>query len=953
MSMLEYGVVHARQPTLTHLRSPHQPLATSSSSSSSLINVAAQPLHIHHSSLPTSVNKFRKLRMRKRSGAGGGMMMVKATSVASSERSAGGGSGEMREVKAVVTIVPNATKIFQEIVSRVKEDIADLLGKSLLLELLSSEVDSESGLEKPKISAYAHKTLKNADNHIIYEAEFLVPEDFGTVGAILVENEHHKEMFLKDIQVIGLDDGAPTFHSSCGSWVHSKFDNPIKRIFFNNKPLDLRRGGWAALAGRDVAWLAEREEALTADLLDRFGWGFRPPSLCSQSEGDPAAQIARQRTPPTALRLGSYLPCETPEGLKEYRKKELALMRGFGIKVREAHDRIYDYDVYNDLGDPDSDLDLLRSYVRNSKQRCVCAEDESFSGVKQLSFAFNTVSSVLHAIVPTLQTYFIDSNLPFPFFTAIDKMYNEGINIPELPHKSVLDLFPRLMKAVTDLNSRVICFETPAVFEKDKFSWFRDDEFARQLLAGINPHAIRRVTEWPLKSNLDPEIYGSAESSITTELVEKEIKGLMTVEEAMEQKRLYVLDYHDIFIPYVSKVRELENTTLYGSRTLFLLTQDNILKVVAIELTRPKSDTQPQWRQVFTPGWDATSSWLWRMAKAHVLAQDSGYHQLVSHWLRTHCCTELYIIATNRQLSAMHPIYRLIDPHFRYTMEINALAREALINAGGIIESCFSPGKYSIELSSAAYDLQWQFNTEALPEDLISRGLAEKDEAAPHGLRLFISDFPYANDGLLIWDSIKQWVSDYVNYYYPDPKLVETDEELQAWWTEIRTEGHGDKKDEPWWPVLKTPKDLIQIITTIVWVTSGHHAAVNFGQYDFAGQEWKEFVDKPEIALLHTFPSQAQASKVMAVLDVISTHSPDEEYMGEHMEAAWKDDPEISAAFERFRGRLMEIEGIIDSRNLDPELKNRHGAGVVPYQLLKPFSEPGVTMKGIPYSISI
>uniref|UniRef100_A0A7N1A8D4 Lipoxygenase n=1 Tax=Kalanchoe fedtschenkoi TaxID=63787 RepID=A0A7N1A8D4_KALFE len=500
MSMLESGVVHARQPTLALLRSPHQPLATSSSS---LINVAAQPLQIHHSSLPTSVNKFGKLRMRKRSsGAGGGMMMVKATSVASSESPAGGRTGEMRKVKAVVTVVPTATKIFQEIVSSVKDDIADFLGKSLLLELLSSEVDSESGLEKPKIGAYAHRTQKNADNHVIYEAEFLVPEDFGTVGAILVENEHHKEMFLKDIQVIGLDDGALTFHSPCGSCVHSKFDNPIKRIFFNNK---------------------------------------------------------------------SYLPCETPEGLKEYREKELALMRGFGIKVREAHDRIYDYDVYNDLGDPDSDPDLLRPvlggkehpYPRlcmTGRPRCktdpmsetrssdvYVPKDESFSGVKQLSFAFNTVSSVLHAIVPTLQTYFIDSNLPFP--TAIDKMYNEGINIPELPQKSILDLFPRLMKAVTDLNSSVIRFETPAVFEKDKFSWFRDDEFARQLLAGINPHAIKRVTEWPLKSNLDPEIYGSAESSITTELVEKKIKGLMTVEEAMEQKRLYVLDYHDIFIP--------------------------------------------------------------------------------------------------------------------------------------------------------------------------------------------------------------------------------------------------------------------------------------------------------------------------------------------------------------------------------------------------------------------
>lgn len=54
-------------------------------------------------------------------------------------------------------------------------------------------------------------------------------------------------------------------------------------------------------------------------------------------------------------------------------------------------------------------------------------------------------------------------------------------------------------------------------------------------------------------------------------------------------------------------------------------------------------------------------------------------------------------------------------------MEINALAREALINAGGIIETSFSPGKYSMEFSSDAYDQQWQFNLEALPADLINR----------------------------------------------------------------------------------------------------------------------------------------------------------------------------------------------------------------------------------------
>lgn len=83
--------------------------------------------------------------------------------------------------------------------------------------------------------------------------------------------------------------------------------------------------------------------------------------------------------------------------------------------------------------------------------------------------------------------------------------------------------------------------------------------------------------------------------------------------------------------------------------------------------------------------------------------------------------TEPYIIATNRQLSEMHPIYKLLHPHFRYTMEINALARESLINAGGIIEESFAPGKYSMEICSAAYDIEWRFDLQALPADLITR----------------------------------------------------------------------------------------------------------------------------------------------------------------------------------------------------------------------------------------
>ncbi|MED6213439.1 hypothetical protein PIB30_093353 [Stylosanthes scabra] len=694
----------------------------------------------------------------------------------------------------------------------------------------------------------------------------------------------------------------------------------------------------------------------------------------------------------------SYLPSETPEGLKRLRGEELEVVRGNGQGERKSFERIYDYDVYNDLGDPDNNIELKRPVLGGKlnpyPRRCrtgrpraktdplseersgsvYVPRDESFSEVKQLTFSTKTVYSGLHAVVPALQSVIVDRDLGFQLFSHIDDLFQQGINLPPSKNKGFLtNVLPRLVKLINDTQDDLLRFEPPAPLDKDRFFWFRDEEFGRQTLAGLNPCCIQLVTEWPLKSKLDPKVYGPAESAITKELVEKEIRGFYTVEEAIQAKKLFILDYHDLLLPVVEQVRELEGTTLYGSRALFFLMPEGTLRPLAIELVRPPINGNPQWKQVYTPTWHSTGVWLWRLAKAHLLAHDSGYHQLVSHWLRTHCCTEPYIIATNRQLSSLHPIYRLLNPHFRYTMEINALAREALINAGGIIESSFTPKKYAILLSSIAYDQHWQFDLQALPNDLIHRGMAVKDDNAPHGLRLTIEDYPYASDGLILWDALKGWITEYVNRYYSDSALVKSDEELQAWWDEIKNVGHGDKKDEPWWPVLNTKEDLVEILTTIVWITSGHHAAVNFGQYDYAGyfpnrptiarekmptedpteQEWERFMEKPEVALLRCFPSQIQATTVMAVLDILSSHSPEEEYLGQTIEPSWEEDPTVKGAFEKFQGKLLELEGEIDKRNADRQNRNRHGAGMMAYQLLKPVSEPGVTGKGVPYSISI
>lgn len=865
-----------------------------------------------------------------RSGRGRGCGRIHCDASRDAEQSVLTETKTSTKVRAVLTVKPKAGGAFAHldqagIWGTISDMWDDLRDRTMRLELVSSELDPNTGKEKT-VEGFA-RDGRQEGGVVTYAATFKLPKGFGEIGGVLVRNEHHEEMYLEKI-VLMTDDDTPPVTVDCRSWLASESDSKEKRIFFTTK---------------------------------------------------------------------CYLPNETPAGLVNLRQKELENLRGNGKGERKKFERIYDYDVYNDLGNPDKNKDLKRPVLGGTKdlpypRRCrtgrkktntdslserpgdeYVPRDEAFSEVKDASFKVKTARSVLHSLIPQLEAI-IDKSASFPDFKDIAQLYDEGVVIPK--QEGFSSIFPRIIKAVENLKEgaeELLLFEPPALINKDSFSWFRDEEFARQTLAGLNPLSIQLVTEFPFVSKLDPKIYGPPESAITEDIINEQIRGVMSAREALEQKRLFLLDYHDLYLPYVYKVRELEDVTLYGSRTLFFLTNEGTLRPLAIELTRPASPTKPQWKRVYKHSWNATESWLWKLAKAHVLSHDSGYHQLVSHWLRTHCCAEPYVIAMNRQLSAMHPIYRLMHPHFRYTMEINALARQMLINAGGVIESNFAPGKYSVELSSVAYREQWRFDMEALPADLIRRGMAVEDPAAEHGLRLTIEDYPYANDGLLVWSSIKEWVSDYVNHYYPSPVQIKDDQELQNWWTDVRTKGHADKKDEPWWPTLNTQDDLIQVLTTIIWVNSGHHAAVNFGQYPYAGyfpnrpttarknmpseEEGSEaffrFWAKPEQALLECFPSQIQATSVMAILDVLSTHSPDEEYLGGEAEPAWASDKVINAAFERFSGRLKEIEGIIDARNINTKLQNRCGAGMVPYELLKPFSEAGVTGKGVPNSISI
>ncbi|KAL4587396.1 hypothetical protein LXL04_000266 [Taraxacum kok-saghyz] len=171
------------------------------------------------------------------------------------------------------------------------------------------------------------------------------------------------------------------------------------------------------------------------------------------------------------------------------------------------------------------------------------------------------------------------SSLPKPFhlhrpkpLSPEDGEYNKKIGAVLVKNEYNKKMFFKTIVLSNNVTFTCESWVASKFDNPDKRIFFTDKSYlpsktpeAPETIDTKHESVIQLVTEWPLKSKLDPEVYGPPESPITKEIVEQEIKGFMTLEENLTLSGAFLrLSNANISIQSIScKVHVLQQQLLF------------------------------------------------------------------------------------------------------------------------------------------------------------------------------------------------------------------------------------------------------------------------------------------------------------------------------------------------------------------------------------------------------
>ncbi|CAL1596190.1 unnamed protein product [Knipowitschia caucasica] len=421
-------------------------------------------------------------------------------------------------------------------------------------------------------------------------------------------------------------------------------------------------------------------------------------------------------------------------------------------------------------------------------------------------------------------------------------------------------------------------------------NWKDDAFFGYQFLNGLNPMMIRCCSSLPTNLQVSEDM---------------PVPGAGSLKLEMEEGNIFICDYkvlHGVKANIIhGKVQQLTAPLVLLYKTL-----EGELKPIAIQLKQTPAVDNP----VFFP---TDSEYDWLLAKTFVRNAYFNEHELNVHLLRTHLLAEVYTVSLLRNLPRVHPLYKLLIPHTRYTLEINLLARKFLISETGAFTLYASSGGEAVTTILQRSTSTLTYRSLCLPDDIIDRGL----KAVPN--------FYYRDDGLNLWHIIHKFVNGILTFYYNNDKEVEEDPELQTWIKDIFEKGFLSNTNSGVPQFFHTLPELVKFVTMVIFTCSAQHTAVNNGQFEFGS--WmpnspgslkhpppskKGFAT--EATLLETLPDVGTTVHVMAVLYLLSKQSTDFVALGHYPEEYFSEEIP-KRRIKEFQTDLEELHNFIEKRN--------------------------------------
>ncbi|KAK6172844.1 hypothetical protein SNE40_016422 [Patella caerulea] len=442
---------------------------------------------------------------------------------------------------------------------------------------------------------------------------------------------------------------------------------------------------------------------------------------------------------------------------------------------------------------------------------------------------------------------------------------------------------------------------------QEPYGWKDDLYFGRQRLANANTILIKLCTAIPEKL------------AVTESILEPMLEG-NKLQDLLKDKRIYICD-----LEILDGIKCLDGITLCAPIALFMVDNNKELRPIAIQLYQKPGADNP----VFLP---TDHPYTWIVAKMWYNNADAAYHQSLTHLAFTHLAMEGVSVATHRNLSQSHPVFKILAPHFLYLLAINTRALQKLVSPGGWIDKSMTTGANGLFELVRRGVKDWRMDVDGtLPEDLKNRGV---DDVSA------LPNYHYRDDALLLYEAIKNYVTKYVDLYYDSTEKIDGDWELQSWAQELsldKEKGGVGLQGVPNGGVLKCKEDIILVINCVIFNCSVTHAAANFLQYEqyalpanypslMRGNppKTKDAIDEKKV--VDYLPDKRTTLDVMVVTKILSGRGT--KCLGD-FEVQYVFDPKAVEIVDQFRADLKVISKTIKDRNktrkhkydiLDPEL---------------------------------